>query len=730
MIQLLSAIAGAASAAYTPVVADRGMYLKAKVTYTDRTRDHDNDDNNNTALDFVGFMNDATSRATTRVRNNPSNQAPVFAEGSRTVRLVEENTNALTGTADDDDAAADNPDDNVGGGPVTATDADQGQQVAYTLTGSDMFRVRANGQIEVSDKANLDYETSSSHTVILTATDTSSAANNSATIEVSIHVTDLDEAPIITESNLTLDGPGRRDYTENGTEPVGTYTMGGGEAAGATMSLMGDDAGDFMLTGGVLNFRSTPNFEMPMDMGENNEYMVTVMARKGDLMAKVDVTVTVTDMDELGTLSGPVTASHMENSTDAVGTYMVASIPDAANPNWTLMGDDTGSFMLDGTGMSRMLKFLNAPDFEMPMGGSGNDSNTYMVTVKAEAGGEMDEIMVTVTVDNVEEPGTVTLSPMSPVVGSEVTASLTDLDGGITGTTWQWSKSMTMDGTFTDIGTATSASYTPVEDDAGMYLQATATYDDGHGIGKSAMDVTASAVTQVAITDGPSAVEYPENGTNAVGTYTADSTASITWSLSGDDDRAFNISSGGELTFSASPDFEAPADAGMDNVYNVTVVATAGDATDSQEVTVTVSNVDEDGTVTLMPTSPVVGSEVTASLTDLDGGITGTTWQWSMSMTMDGTFTDIGTATSASYTPVEDDAGMYLQATATYTDGHGTGKMASSGPVMVNADTVAGYDSNNDGVISRSELFDAVEDYFNGDLNRSDLFDVIEAYFG
>ena len=32
--------------------------------------------------------------------------------------------------------------------------------------------------------------------------------------------------------------------------------------------------------------------------------------------------------------------------------------------------------------------------------------------------------------------------------------------------------------------------------------------------------------------------------------------------------------------------------------------------------------------------------------------------------------------------------------------------------------------------ISRSELFDAVEDYFNRDLNRSDLFDVIEAYFG
>ena len=37
---------------------------------------------------------------------------------------------------------------------------------------------------------------------------------------------------------------------------------------------------------------------------------------------------------------------------------------------------------------------------------------------------------------------------------------------------------------------------------------------------------------------------------------------------------------------------------------------------------------------------------------------------------------------------------MYLQATASYTDGHGTGKMATSEAVMVSADVVAGYDTN------------------------------------
>ena len=87
----------------------------------------------------------------------------------------------------------------MGGGPVVATDADAGDTVIHTLGGPDMdmFRLRANGQIEVSDKADLDYEDSVSHTVTITATDSSGAANNSTTIEVTIHVTDLDEKPVI-----------------------------------------------------------------------------------------------------------------------------------------------------------------------------------------------------------------------------------------------------------------------------------------------------------------------------------------------------------------------------------------------------------------------------------------------------------------------------------------------------------------------------------------------------
>ena len=326
-------------------------------------------------------------------------------------------------------------------------------------------------------------------------------------------------------------------------------------------------------------------------------------------------------------------------------------------------------------------------------------------------------------VTNEEEAGTVILMPMRPSVGTEITATLAD-DDIVETVSWQWASADAMDGTFENITGADSDTYTPVEGDAGMYLMATATYTDGLG-SDSANMVSSAAVSQLAVNGEPE-VEHFENVTS-VATYTASGADSVQWTVSGDDAADFTIS-GGQLTFRTSPDYEDPADANTDNVYMVTVVARAGTLMASQDVTVTVSNVNEAGTVTLSTMSPAVGSEVTASLTDLDGGITGTTWQWSKSMTMDGTFTDIGMATSASYTTVEGDAGMYLQATASYTDGHDTGKMATSEAVMVSADAVDSYDTNGTPGIQRSELFDAIEAFVAEEIDQSALFDVIEDF--
>ncbi len=70
--------------------------------------------------------------------------------------------------------------------------------------------------------------------------------------------------------------------------------------------------------------------------------------------------------------------------------------------------------------------------------------------------------------------------------------------------------------------------------------------------------------------------------------------ATITWSLEGDDAADFEISSGGELTFKSSPDYEAEADADTDNAYEVTVVASDPAGNEARmEVTISVTDVDE-----------------------------------------------------------------------------------------------------------------------------------------
>ena len=90
----------------------------------------------------------------------------------------------------------------------------------------------------------------------------------------------------------------------------------------------------------------------------------------------------------------------------------------------------------------------------------------------------------------------------------------------------------------------------------------------------------------------------------------------LTYSLTGGADAAlFGIDADtGEITFNAAPDFEAPADANADNDYEVEVTVTdLGGLTDVQDITVTVTNEDENA-VPSMATG-VNGYTVTPILT-------------------------------------------------------------------------------------------------------------------
>ena len=94
------------------------------------------------------------------------------------------------------------------------------------------------------------------------------------------------------------------------------------------------------------------------------------------------------------------------------------------------------------------------------------------------------------------------------------------------------------------------------------------------------------------------AVTIAENGTavTTVAAIDADLPAqTLSYAIGGGADAAkFTINAGtGALSFVTAPNYEAPTDAGANNVYDVTVLVSDGALTDSQAIAVTVSNLAE-----------------------------------------------------------------------------------------------------------------------------------------
>ena len=147
----------------------------------------------------------------------------------------------------------------------------------------------------------------------------------------------------------------------------------------------------------------------------------------------------------------------------------------------------------------------------------------------------------------------------------------------------------------------------------------------------------------------------------------------LTYSLGGPDTSLFSLDSGdGQLSVAlgAALDYETPGG------YFVTV--TAGDPSgnsDTIAVTVSLTNVEEAGTVVLSHAEFRVGAVLRTRVNDPDGSVSSVTWQWAKSADQSD-WTTISGVTGASYTPVGADIGMYLRATASYSDGEGSGKSA------------------------------------------------------
>ena len=183
--------------------------------------------------------------------------------------------------------------------------------------------------------------------------------------------------------------------------------------------------------------------------------------------------------------SNPITEagrSVVENTAagENVGTPVAATDNNGDTLTYALGGTDAASFDIDP--LTGQLMTKEALDYET--------KSSYEVMVTAtDPEGASDMITVTITVTNEEEMGEVTLwagadaLTMAPQVGDTITGAVMDPDGGVTGESWQWARTMdTADmSSWMDIAGETNAAYMVTAGDTGYYLRVMATYTDEAG---------------------------------------------------------------------------------------------------------------------------------------------------------------------------------------------------------------------------------------------------------
>ena len=423
---------------------------------------------------------------------------------------------------------------------------------------------------------------------------------------MTVTVNNINEAPV-------LSGPAAVPYNEGGTGVVASYVATDPDDDTILWPLSGTDSDDFEIGNtGNLTFKTPPNYENPSDSDADNNYQVTVNASDGPLTATLSVTVTVNNINEAPVLSGPAAVPYNEGGTGVVASY-VATDPDDDTILWPLSGTDSDDFEIGNTGN---LTFKTPPNYENP---SDSDAdNNYQVTVNASDGPLTATLSVTVTVNNIDEAGTLTLSSPQPQAGTELTAELNDPDGAIANRSWSWQRSQNQI-SWNTISGADTSSYTPTETDVGYFLRVSVTYNDDEGNGKNAEQTSTEATRDEPVTN--HAPSFTDDTTNrsvaenspartpigAAVTATDDDNDPLAYSLSGTDAGSFTIDNDGQIRVGDT----TTLDHETKDTYSVTVTATdPSDASDSITVEITVTDVNENPDVSIADATASEGAAV------------------------------------------------------------------------------------------------------------------------
>ena len=336
--------------------------------------------------------------------NASGNNAPVFSPAI-VDRYIAENT-----------AAGQNV-----GAAVTATDADAGDSLTYTLGGADMASfdfVETTGQIRTKSGVIYDHETKSSYKVTVTASDGTATAD----ADVTISVTDVDEGPpdapatptvsavpgSITSLTVSWDAP-----ANDGRPAIDSYDVQYRVGSSGSWTDSPEDVTGTSTTTTVTGLVADTSYEVRVratnaegDSGWSDP------PGSGRTNALTNI---------LPVFSSSNVSRDIEENTAAgedIGAAVAATDDDAGDTlSYTLGGTDAGSFDFVGTTGQIRTKSGVSYDFEA--------KSSYTVTVTVTDGTATAVANVTISVTDVDEPPDAPATPMvSAVSGSTPSLSV------------------------------------------------------------------------------------------------------------------------------------------------------------------------------------------------------------------------------------------------------------------------------------------------------------------
>ncbi len=513
------------------------------------------------------------------------------------------------------------------------------------------FRIDAQGNIVFTTapdyEAPTDSDTNNGYVLVIEGTD---ASGNKATQTITVNVTNVADTPPVITGPSGSTGGGATISVPEGTTAVAQVTS---SVPGSTWAITGgNDQGRFSIDAqGNFVFTAAPDYEAPADSDTNNSYVLVIEATAPDGSKTTQtITVNVTNVGDTpvvitgpgGSTGGNATVSVPEGTTAV--TRVSSSVPGST---WSITGgNDRGRFNIDAQGN---IVFTAAPDYEGPTDSDTN--NSYVLVIEATApDGSKTTQTITVNVTNVADTPPVTSGPggsgaASTVSVPEGTTAVTQVTSSVPGTSWaiaggndQGRFTIDAQGNIRFVSSPDFEAPTDSDTNNSYVLVIEATGPDGS---TSTQTVTVN-VTNLA--DNPpvisgqggsgaaSTVSVPE-GTTAV-TQVTSSVPGTSWSIAGGNDQGrFTIDAQGNISFVASPDFEAPTDSDTNNSYVLVIEATAPDgSTSTQTVTVNVTNLADNPPVITGPggatggTATISVPENEAAVTQLTSSVAGTTW--------------------------------------------------------------------------------------------------------